>query len=38
MVGEENKSGSPRKRRVWPWLVFGALIVLIVAGIYRAKR
>lgn len=34
MVAEENKSGSPRNRRIWPWLVFGALIVLIIAGIY----
>ncbi|WP_347881154.1 hypothetical protein [Agrobacterium sp. GD03992] len=32
MVSERNtQSGSRRKRRVWPWLVLGALIV---TGIY----
>lgn len=34
MVTEENKSGSPRKWRVWLWLLFGALATLIVAGVY----
>ncbi|MDP9872334.1 hypothetical protein [Agrobacterium tumefaciens] len=35
MVTEQNtQSVSKRKRRLWPWLVFGALIVLIIASIY----
>lgn len=34
MVDEENKSGSPRKRRLWPWLLSGVLIVLIIAGVF----
>ncbi|WP_284765352.1 hypothetical protein [Agrobacterium sp. CFBP2214] len=35
MVAEQNtQCGSKRNRRIWPWLVFGALIVLIIAGIY----
>jgi len=35
VINEENtSSGSPRKRRIWPWLLACALVMLIVAGIY----
>ncbi len=35
MVTEQNtQPGLKRKRRIWPRLVFGALIVLIIAGVY----
>lgn len=35
MINEENtSSGSPRKRRLWPWLLLGALIVITIVGIY----
>ena len=34
MVIEESKSSSLRKRRLWPWLLFVALILCIIAGIY----
>ncbi len=35
MEAEQNRpSGSPRRRRLWPWLLACALILLIVAGIY----
>ncbi|KVK43572.1 hypothetical protein BCY90_17420 [Agrobacterium deltaense] len=35
MVPEQNaQSGATRKPRLWPWLLFGMLIVLIVAAVY----
>lgn len=35
MVTEQTaQSGSKRKRRIWPWLLLGALLVLFIAGIY----
>lgn len=34
MVAQNTQSGSPRKRRLWPWLLLGALAVLFIAGIF----
>ncbi len=34
MVTEESKSGSRRRRRAWPWLLSGALALLVIAGIF----
>ncbi|NTB98318.1 hypothetical protein G6M84_17725 [Agrobacterium tumefaciens] len=35
MVTEQNaQSGSTRKPRLWPWLLFGLLTVLIAISIY----
>lgn len=35
MINEENtSSGSPRKRRLWPWLLLVALSVITIFGIY----
>lgn len=35
MVTDQNtQSGSTRKRGLWPRLLFGALVVVIIAGTY----
>ncbi|QXC50883.1 hypothetical protein KHC17_10080 [Agrobacterium salinitolerans] len=34
MVAQNTQSGSPRKRRLWPSLLLGALAVLFIAGIF----
>ncbi len=31
---QEAKSVPKRKRRIWPWLLVSALILLIAAGVY----
>ena len=33
-IEQEAQSVPKRKRRIWPWLLVCALILLIVAGIY----
>jgi|GEM_PF-2529508 len=33
-VEQEAQSVPKRKRRIWPWLLISALVLLIVAGIY----
>ncbi|MGP4671800.1 hypothetical protein ACSV5N_07530 [Agrobacterium salinitolerans] len=34
MVTQNTQHVSPRERRLWPWLLVCALILLVVAGIY----
>jgi len=31
---QKPQSCTPQKRKLWPWLLFGSLTVLIIAGIY----
>lgn len=34
VVIEDNKSDSPRKRKIWLCMLLGAVIVIIIAGTY----
>ena len=34
MVAQNTQSGSPRKRRLWPWLLSVVLVGLLIAGVF----